>query len=161
MPRENSAGAIIFRMVDGPSTGLGSSVPHYLLLHYHSGHWEFARGHGEPGESEEKTVRREIYEETGLKDIKIIPGFKEYSKFVFKRTYNLKPEEKKKAPWIFKIVTLYLAQTHTGKVVLSHEHKGFAWLPYQEAHKKLLKNGKEILKKADDFIVLRKSVSSG
>ena len=150
MPRENSAGAIIFRMKDG--------VPHYLLLHYPSGHWEFARGHGEPGESEEQTVRREIAEETGLKDVKIIPGFKEYSKFMFRRTYNLKPEEKKKAPWIFKIVTLYLAKAYTENVVISHEHKDFAWLPYEQAHKKLLKNGKEILKKANEFILSGKNI---
>src|SRR3989344_2002612 len=138
MPRETSAGAIIFRMVD--------RMPFYLLLHYHSGHWEFARGHGEPGESEEKTVRREVEEETGLRNVRIVPEFKECSKFVFRRTYGLTGEARKKAPWVFKVVTLYLAQADTDMVVLSKEHKGFMWLPYEQAHKKLLKNGKEVLK---------------
>ncbi|MBI3631277.1 MAG: NUDIX domain-containing protein [Candidatus Staskawiczbacteria bacterium] len=145
MPKEKSAGAVIFRMENGK--------PYYLILHYHSGHWEFARGHIEEGESEENTVRREIEEETGLKDIKIMPGFKEYSKFFFRRTYGLTGKAKKKAPWVFKIVTLYLAETKTENVVISKEHKGFAWLPYEDAVKKLLKNGKEILKKANDFVI--------
>lgn len=152
MPREKSAGAIIFRMVGG--------VPHYLLLHYHSGHWEFARGHLEEGEDEQETVRREVEEETGIKDLKIIPGFRGYSKFFFRRTYGLKDEEKKKAPWIFKLVILYLAETRTRDVKISKEHKGFVWLPYEQAHKKLLKSGKEVLKKANDYLVSRKSQST-
>ena len=150
MPKEKSAGAIIFKVVDG--------VPHYLLLHYPSGHWEFARGHADPGEKEEQTVRREVREETGIKDMKIVPGFKEYSKFFFRRTYNLKPEEKKNAPWVFKIVTLYLAETKTNRVILSKEHQDFAWLPYEAAAKKLLKNGRGVLKKAHEYLISRKSV---
>jgi 8-oxo-dGTP pyrophosphatase MutT (NUDIX family) len=47
------------------------------------------------GESEEETVRREIREETGLENVKIIPGFREHTKLIFRRTYNLRPEEKK------------------------------------------------------------------
>ncbi len=157
MPKEKSAGAIIYQMRSDPASG-GASVPYYLLLHYPSGHWEFARGHGEPGESEEDTARREVAEETGLKDIKIIPGFKEHTKLIFRRTYNLKPEEKKHAPWIVKIVTLYLAEAATDNVVLSREHKDFLWLPYEQAYKKLLKKGKDILKKANDYLISKKSL---
>ena len=152
MPKEKSAGAIIFR--------IENSKPYYLILHYHSGHWEFARGHGEEGESEENTVKREIAEETGLKYIKIIPGFREYSKFFFKRTYGLKPEEKKKAPWVFKLVVLYLAEVKTKDVKISKEHIGFAWLPYDAAYKKLLKSGKEVLKKANDFVMQKDDLIS-
>ena len=144
MPREKSVGAIIFKKELGKI--------YYLLLHYHSGHWEFARGHGEEGEREIITARREIEEETGLKNLKIIPGFREYSKFFFRRTYNLPEAEKKKAPWIFKLVVLYLAESKTSDVKISHEHKGYAWLPYEEAHKKLMKNAKGVLEKANNFI---------
>ena len=144
MAKEKSAGAIIYIMKNG--------APHYLLLHYPSGHWEFARGHGEMGESEEATVRREVFEETGLRDVKIIPGFKEHTKLIFRRTYNLPPEQKKNAPWIVKIVTLYLAEATTQDVKISEEHQGFLWLPYEQAHKKLLKKGKDALKKANDFL---------
>ena len=105
MPRENSAGAIIFRMVD--------NIPYYLLLHYPSGHWEFTKGHIEKGENPEDAARREIEEETGIKDIKIIPGFKEYSKYFFRKSYDLVGEAKKKAPWVFKLVVFLLAKTDT------------------------------------------------
>jgi 8-oxo-dGTP pyrophosphatase MutT (NUDIX family) len=150
MPMENSAGAIIFRMIDG--------VPHYLLLHYPSGHWEFAKGHIEKRENFEKTVRREVEEETGIRDLKIIPGFKEYSKYFFKKSYNLSSEEKKKAPWVFKLVLFLLAETKTKDVKISKEHKGFLWLPFNDAVKKVtFKNAKVLLKKANDFVISKKN----
>ena len=144
MPQEKSVGAIIFRMLD--------NKPYYLLLHYHGGHWEFARGHGEEGESEEQVARREIEEETGLKDLKIIPGFKGYTKFVFKRTWNLSPAEKKKAPWTMKIVTLYLAETKTEAIKISDEHKGFGWFAFEDALKKLPKDAKKVFTQANEHI---------
>ena len=66
MPREKSAGAIIFRTENG--------IKYYLLLHYapsepgKRGQWGFAKGHVEEGETEEETARREVAEETGIKD---------------------------------------------------------------------------------------------
>ncbi len=145
MPREKSAGALIFRKIH--------NVPHYLLLQYQSGHWEFAKGHIEQGETEEQTVVREIQEETGITDLKIIPGFKQYIKYFFRNNYELKKEDKLKAPWIFKLVVFYLAETQTEDVKISDEHIGFAWLPYEEALKKLtFKNAKNLLKKANDIV---------
>ena len=97
MPKEKSAGAIIYRMENG--------VPYFLLLHYFSGHWEFPKGHIEQGETEEETVERETFEETGINDLKIIPGFKKYIKYFF-RQYKAKisEEDRKsgKTPWVFK-----------------------------------------------------------
>lgn len=151
MPKEQSAGAIIFRLVGG--------VPHYLLLHYHSGHWEFAKGHIEKGEEVEDTVRREIKEETGIEDIVIIPGFKEYSKYFFRKSYDLIGSEKKKAPWVFKLVTFLVAETTIEEVKISKEHIGFAWLPFKEAVKKITyKNAKELLTRAHSFVVSAKGL---
>lgn len=145
MPREKSAGAIIYR--------IENNAPHYLLLHYPSGHWEFAKGHIEDGETDEQTVRREIQEETGVTDITIIPGFKEYIKYFFRNNYDMPKEQKGSAPWIFKLVVFYLAKTNQKEVKISHEHEDFAWLPYKEAVKKLtFKNAKNLLKKADGVV---------
>ncbi|OGZ69366.1 MAG: hypothetical protein A3D44_02830 [Candidatus Staskawiczbacteria bacterium RIFCSPHIGHO2_02_FULL_42_22] len=153
MPREKSAGAIIYRMEN--------KVPYFLLLHYPSGHWEFAKGHIEEGENQEQAALREIEEETGITDLKIIPGFKEYIKYFFRNNYDMVKEDKNKAPWIFKLVVFYLAQTQTEVVKISDEHIGFAWLSYQEALKKLtFKNAKNLLKKANDALS-KKSVPSG
>jgi bis(5'-nucleosidyl)-tetraphosphatase len=154
MPREKSAGAIIYR--------LENEVPLYLLLHYPSlnrkgGHWEFPKGHVESGESEEQTVLREVLEETGLKDIKIIPGFKKYIKYFFRQyreKTNSKDIKKGKMPWVFKLVVFFVAQTKIKEIKLSKEHIGFVWLPIDEAIKKTtFKNSKKLLKEANDFIV--------
>lgn len=151
MPQEKSAGAIIFRKE-------GNQI-YYLLLHYQSGHWEFPKGHIEKGESEEETVKREAIEETGIKDLKILPGFRQYIKYFFRKSYGLKGEARKKAPWVFKLVVFYLVQTQTKEIKLSFEHKGFKWLPYEDALKQLtFKNAKEILKRANDFILQRKNL---
>ncbi len=151
MPREKSIGGIIFRMESG--------FPRYLLLHYapsekgKRGHWDFSKGHGEENETEEQTLKREIYEETGIKDIKIIEGFKQFIKYFFRASYGLEGEARKKAPWVFKLVVFYLAETKTEDVKISDEHIDFVWLLYEEAFLKLtFKNAREILKKANEFI---------
>ena len=158
MPREKSAGAIIFRKEAGNI--------YYLLLHYPSknrrgGHWEFAKGHVEQGENEEETVKREVFEETGIRDLNILPGFKQYIKYFF-RSY---PQKVQKTPlaspkpageggWIFKLVTFFVAETKTKDIQISHEHQGFLWLPADEAIKKTtFKNSKILLKKANEFII--------
>lgn len=162
MPKEVSAGAVVFRRE-------GNQI-YYLLLHYPSGsrtsknYWDFPKGHIENNESEIETVKREVEEETGLKDIKIIDGFKESIKYFFKNTYNLKNEKnppslklrqaRKKAQWVFKMVIFYLAETKTKDIKISFEHQGYKWLPYEEALKQLtFKNAKEILKKANQFLI--------
>ena len=152
MPNEKSAGAIIFREENG--------VRCYLLLHYtpsevgKRGHWGFAKGHVENKETDEETARREVAEETGITDITIIPGFKETEKYFFRKVYGLKGEARKTAPWVFKLVIFFVAETRTKEVKISSEHIGFVWLPFDEAFKKItFKNSKKLLKKANDFII--------
>lgn len=159
MPKEKSAGAIIYRM---EPDGQGNSVPYYLLLRYERGHWEFPKGHIEPGETEEETVKREIFEETGLNDIEIIPGFKEYIKYFF-RQYSDKVSDadrkKGKTPWVFKLVVFFVAETKSKDIKISEEHKDFIWLPINEAIKKTtFKNSKLLLKRVNDFVVKTKGL---
>ena len=141
MPLEKSAGAVIFRKEGGKI--------YYLLLHYPSNakapreYWDFPKGHIEKGEKEIDTVKREVFEETGLKDIKFVEGFKEWIKYFFKY----------KGKTVFKIVTFLLTEAETEEVKISPEHIGYQWLPYEEALKQLkFKNAREILKKANDFL---------
>lgn len=141
MPIEKSAGAVIFRKE--------GEEPLFLLLHYPSGsrsgqnYWDFPKGHIEKGEKIEQTAQREVTEETGLKDVEIIPEFKETIKYFFRW------EGKN----ILKFVTFYLAETKTKEIKISGEHLGYQWLPYTEALSKLtFKNAKEILKKANSFL---------
>ena len=134
MKQEKSAGAVVFRK---------DKEPIYLLLHYEEGHWDFPKGHVEENEADADTVKREVEEETGIKDIEIIKDFKEKMQYYFRFKNEL----------INKTVVFYLAKTKTKEVKLSFEHIGFEWLPYDKAIEKLTyKNAKEILKKADNFL---------
>lgn len=148
MPIERSAGAIIFRKEKG--------ILKYLLLHYQSGHWDFPKGNVEKGEKLEDTARREIKEETGIEEIKFVPGFKEWIKYFYKRTPP-KFGKGKVGKTVFKIVTFFLGETKTKKVKISWEHINYKWLPYEEALEQLtFKNAKEILKKANQFLIEKK-----
>ena len=122
---------------------------YYLLLYYSSGnrrphhYWDFPKGHVEKGESAIETARREIGEETGLKNLRFIQGFREWIKYFFRY----------KNQTIFKIVTFYLVEAKEKKVKISPEHIGYEWLSYQDALKRLtFQSAKDILKKADHFL---------
>lgn len=135
MEKEVSAGAIIFRKE--------KSEILYLLLWYPAGHWDFPKGNIEKGETEIETVRREVYEETGIDDLEFIFGFREKISYYYYRN-------KKK---IYKEVIYYLAKTSKKEVKLSYEHKAYEWLPYEEAYKRITyQNSKEVLKKAHKYL---------
>ncbi len=142
MPVEKSAGAIIFIREDNKI--------YYLLLHYPASsraskdYWDLPKGHIERGEKLIDVAKREVEEETGLKDIKFIKGFKETIRYFFRF----------KRKNILKFVTFYLAETKTKRVKISFEHSGFEWLCYEKALKRLtFKNTKETLKKAHKFLM--------
>lgn len=150
MPIEKSAGAIVFRKESFNSVQGKEGEIYYLLLHYlkRSGnseeYWDLPKGHIEKGEDILNTVKREVFEETGLKDINFIDGFKETIRYFFKF------EEKN----IMKFVTFYLVETKTKEVEVSEEHIGYKWLSYEESLKQLTyKNARDILKKANEFII--------
>lgn len=132
MIREKSAGAVVFRR--------NSNEIKYLVLMRNPKYWDLPKGNIEKGEAEEETVKREVWEETGLKEIKIIPGFKQTEHYF----YRLKGE------LISKDVVFFLAESKVGEVKISKEHEGYSWLSFEEAIKKV--KSKEILEKANDFL---------
>lgn len=138
--KEKSAGAIIFRK--------GGGNIYYLLLDYGKGYWGFSKGRIEKGEEEKDTARREIKEETGISDIKFIPDFREKISYFFKR------KKTGKFYLVAKEAIFYLAETKKKNVKISFEHKGFAWLKYEDALKRItFKNSKNILQKAQKFLL--------
>jgi len=137
--KERSAGAVVFRR-DG-------SKIFYLLLLYKAKHWDFPKGHVEKGEGDGDAAIREIEEETGIKNPKIIEGFREEIKYSFRGSYL----GKKKL--INKTVIFFLAETKTSKIKISFEHSGFDWLVFEEAFRRIThKNSKRILQEADSFL---------
>lgn len=162
MPRVFSAGAVVFHKS-------GSTIE-YLLLQYGTRdpkkkkqrglHWDFPKGHIESGETIPETIVREIEEETGIKHIQFIRGFKEKIKYFFVDKHSTetgpprrleKPTPQKKL--VLKMVFFHLARSRTKKVLLTPEHVNYKWLPYEQAYKQVThKNAKEILKRANHFL---------
>ena len=131
---ERSAGAVVFR--DTPEGRL------YLLLQ-NGGRWDFPKGGVEKGETELETVMREVEEETGLREIRILPGFRKVIEYYYKR--NRKN--------IHKQVVYLLASTSTERVRISFEHQGFGWFSYEEAVLKAsYDNSKVTLSEAERFV---------
>lgn len=129
-------------------------------MRYAAGHWDFPKGHIEKGEAYFDTVKREVEEETGLKKITILPGFKDRMRYFMRPKGAARAQEPKK-PWVFKMVTFFVARTYTKDVTLSHEHTDYRWLPYNEALKRVTyKNAKNILEKAHQFIRTRQEQKS-
>ena len=78
MIKEKSCGVVLYRFADSGSVEI-------LLLHYPGGHWDFPKGHMEEGEKEIQTALRELEEETGIKNVKIIDDFRGKIHYFFVR----------------------------------------------------------------------------
>ena len=87
---ETSCGVIPYRYHNGQRE--------YLILLQNNHFWSFPKGHMEPGETQEQTALRELFEETGLQ-ASLIPGKKA------EVAYDLPSVNRKKQ------VVLYLGKT--------------------------------------------------
>ncbi len=134
MNREKSCGAVVFTRESGEIR--------YVLVEQRSGQYSFPKGHVEPGETEEQTALREIWEETGLRP-SILPGFRDGE------TYEIK-----KKPGTIKDVVYFLAEfadqdfnpSETDAVAV----RSFS---YEEALDMLpTENRKKVLRHADAFL---------
>jgi bis(5'-nucleosidyl)-tetraphosphatase len=117
---ERSAGFVLFRRCEGRRL--------YLVLRHRSGgHWAFPKGRIEPCEGELAAARREIAEETGIEELRPVPGFRATSTYCFARGDRS----------ISKTVVYFLAEAEAERVRLSHEHSDAAWLEADNAKRRL------------------------
>lgn len=117
--------------------------PRLFLLLQNAGRWDFPKGGVEKGESELQTAVREVEEETGLKDLKFVPGFRKVIEYFYRRDGKN----------IHKQVVYLLARTDVEKVEISFEHQGYGWFPFKEAHERAsYGNSKITLTEAENFI---------
>jgi bis(5'-nucleosidyl)-tetraphosphatase len=98
----------------------------FLLIQHQAGHWGFPKGHANPGESAIETAKRELEEETGIRDCEVLeePSFVEHYSFV------------KEGEPIEKTVTYFLAFVNSMEVQLQAEEiQNSAWSSFEEAVK--------------------------
>jgi len=141
MKHEVSAGVIVYRYgeatPDRPGEKQGELL--YLVLHYISGHWDFAKGKLEAGETKHQAALRELQEETGL-TAKLDDSFEQSLSYYFRN---------KQGELVDKEVTFFLGKTDAIDVTLSREHVYYQWLPFQDAVKQLTyENARQVLRRA-------------
>ena len=114
---EKSVGAIVVN-----TAGL------YLLLdraNKNGDFWEFPKGHQLEDESNIKTLKRELKEETGIEKFELIENFLGKNEYVSSSTGNTR------------IILLYLIKVLKDKIIISQEHKGYIWATFDDALTKL------------------------
>jgi 8-oxo-dGTP pyrophosphatase MutT (NUDIX family) len=112
----------------------------YLLLMYPAGHWDLPKGNIEMGEEPLQTMLREVKEETGLIDLRVVPGFHKKIEYFYRRDGRK----------VHKTVEFFLAETSVEKVTLSFEHQDYGWFDFAEASKKVTyPNARRLLREAE------------
>jgi bis(5'-nucleosidyl)-tetraphosphatase len=134
---EQSAGVIVFRTDDSEEA---ASSREYLLLDT-GRFWDFPKGHIEADESEIQAALRELREEAGISDARLVEGFCHKIRYFFR----------KKSAIIIKTVVYFLAETQQDEIKISDEHVGYEFLPYAKARKRLTyANSRELLRLAEE-----------
>jgi 8-oxo-dGTP pyrophosphatase MutT (NUDIX family) len=135
MQEATSAGAILFRNTRG--------CREYLLLKSRPGDWEFPKGGVEGTEELQQTAIREVTEEAGITDFRLVDGFREDYDYVFEAGGNT----------IHKTVHLFIAHSFEASAQLSEEHRDMQWRDYEQARNTITQDGpREIFEQAHEFI---------
>lgn len=101
----------------------------FLLIQHRGGHWAFPKGHANVGETEIETARRELREETGIKDVDL-----RTDKVFEERYQKTKWREPKKK--VIKSVRYYIGDVKTARIRLqAAEVRDHKWVTYAEARK--------------------------
>ena len=132
---EKSCGAVLYKMVDG--------TPYFVLVF--GSVYGFPKGHVEPGETEEQTAQREVWEETGV-SVKINTDFRE--------TIEYRSPVRKRGR---KTVVFFIAEYREDQTPRpSHEIRSIVVKPYSEAMELLRHNAlRRVLSEANKFILSR------
>jgi 8-oxo-dGTP pyrophosphatase MutT (NUDIX family) len=107
---------------------LEQDEPHFLLLRSRRDRsWGFPKGHLLEGEALLGGAMRELWEETGIREVSLLPGFTEHVTYRVNRGGRFRQ----------KTVTYFLGRVETPTVRLSDEHSEHRWAVVEDARKTL------------------------
>ena len=111
-----------------------------LLLQYPQGHWGFPKGHYESEDGVyQQTALRELEEETGISEVRMLDDWQMRTFY----TFSLKGRR------VEKEVFWFIGETDEYDITLSHEHRNFMWLEWDDAENQLnFDQSKEVLRGA-------------
>lgn len=115
-----------------------------VLIMYSSAnkYWEFPKGKVERGEKELDTLKREVYEETGIRRFRLNPAFRESIYYSFRVNNAI----------INKVVIYYLFKTGA-QIHVSDEHMDYKWVTLDEVDTYLKHvNQKNLVKRVRAFM---------
>lgn len=116
----------------------------FLLIKHLDGHWSFPKGKKNKGESDLDTAKRELFEETGIRELSVL----EEKNFV--ESYSFTKDDQK----FDKEVTYFLAEVFAEEVSIQEkEICEYKWLNYDDSLVVLSHDeAKNILKNAYKYV---------
>ena len=140
---EKSVGAVVYKK------GEAGGILFLLVYSAKNRQWGFPKGHVEENETEIETAKREIFEETGIRNIEFAGNFRCSDSY---KTVGVLPHTKGRI--IVKNVIYYLCFTDSAFIDRQNsEIERCRWFLFEEAESVLKYEAqKKILKKANDFL---------
>ena len=105
----------------------GNPVESFLLMK-HRDRWDLPKGHLDGDESEVDCALRELEEETGItaEDIELVPGCR------FSTVYDV--QSTRFGEKCRKTLVIFLGRLKREVEIVTTEHLGFSWFPWQPPH---------------------------
>ena len=119
----------------------------FLILKHKKGHWSFAKGHKDKGETAFETANRELHEEAGIDDVEFVS-----KRILLIEEYIFTNKNKDK---VRKVVSYFIARSKTKKVRIDkREITGYKWCTINAADKVItFRQSRKTLKKANKLIL--------
>jgi len=141
MRRAHSAGGVVFRRPQPDASGGGVQI---LLLQHEAGKWMLPKGTIEAGETPEAVALREVAEETGLHNVRIVRDLGEERYLFFWKTEDT---------YYDKTVHYYLMEFLGGEETRPQREEGFVrcdWVAVPEALERIrYKETREVVRRAE------------
>ncbi|HXX40132.1 MAG TPA: NUDIX hydrolase [bacterium] len=139
-----SAGGVVFRRSAPAQRGNGYRI---LLLQHETGKWMLPKGTIEPGETPEAVARREVAEETGIHNVRIVSDLGEE-----RYTFFWKAED----TYYDKTVHYYLMEFLGGEEASPQREEGFVrceWVTPDDALDRIkYKETRQVVRRAQEML---------